>query len=345
MIRGKTGVPGRMNLHIGLTYDLRAEYLAEGWSEEEAGEFDSESTIEAIEETLGELGHQVERIGRCRELAQRLVAGDGWDLVFNIAEGARGRSREAQVPALLECFGLAYTFCDPLTAALTLDKGLAKRVVRDAGLPTADFMVVETAEDMEGLEPGYPVFVKPCAEGTGKGIGPESVVGDDGALKRVCNRLLEEFDQPALVEAFLPGREVTVGIVGTGRHARALGVMEIVLLEGAERDVYSFRNKELCEERVLYRLVEPGSLHREAIETALGCYRVLGCRDAGRVDLRADGEGRLHFIEVNPIAGLHPEHSDLPILNRLSGRTYRELLGDIVTSALERIDGRWGPAS
>lgn len=325
-------------MHIGMTYDLRSEYLALGWNEEDAGEFDTESTIAALEQTLETLGHRVQRIGRCVELTRRLAAGERWDLVFNIAEGARGRSREAQVPALLECFDVPYTFCDPLTAALTLDKAMAKRVVRDAGLPTAAFAVAERAEDLRTLDLVLPLFVKPCFEGTGKGIGRESIVRDTDALEAVTRRLLQGFCQPVLVEAYLPGREVTVGVVGTGRDARALGVLEVVLLDGAEADVYSFQNKELCEERVLYRLVDPGPVAEEAAALALECYRVLGCRDAGRVDLRADREGRLHFIEVNPLAGLHPEHSDLPILNRLVGRTYEQLIRDIVASAMRRYE-------
>ncbi|MFH0963106.1 MAG: D-alanine--D-alanine ligase [Planctomycetota bacterium] len=326
-------------MRIALTYDLRSEYLALGWTEEEAAEFDSDSTIVAIEETLSQLGHGVERVGRCQELAKRLVQGDKWDLVFNIAEGARGRSREAQVPALLECFDVPYTFCDPLTAALTLDKALAKRVVRDAGLPTPDFVFVESPEDARRINLPFPLFVKPRAEGTGKGIDAKSVVRDAPALVRACDEMLARFPEGLLVEVFLPGREVTVGVVGTGRHTRALGVMEIVLREDAEREVYSFRNKELCEERVHYRLTENGALWDEAERIALASYRVLGCRDAGRVDLRADADGRLHFLEVNPLAGLHPEHSDLPILNRLVGRTYRALIADIVTSASERVQG------
>ena len=332
-----------MKLHIGLTYDLRADYLALGWSEEQAGEFDSEATIIALEETLRELGHHVQRIGRCVDLARRLVVGDRWDLVFNIAEGAWGRSREAQVPALLECFRIPYTFCDPLTAALTLDKALAKRVVRDAGLPTADFALVEDLDDLHDLRLPFPLFAKPCAEGTGKGIGPESVVADLPSLERLSRRLLDTFQQPVLVEEFLPGREVTVGILGTGPDARALGVMEIVLRDHAEPGVYSFNNKELCEDRVLYRLVEPGPFQRQAAHMALECYRVLGCRDAGRVDLRADRRDRLCFVEVNPLAGLHPEHSDLPILNRLAGRRYRDLIQDILTSAADRIHARGCP--
>jgi D-alanine-D-alanine ligase len=323
-------------MRIGLTFDLRTEYLAMGWSAEDAAEFDTEATIQSIESGLRELGHEVTRIGRCQALARRLAAGERWDLVFNFCEGARGRSREAQVPALLECFDIPYTFCDPVTAGLTLDKALAKRVVRDAGLPTPDFLRVEAIEDLQSLSMPFPLFAKPLAEGTGKGIDAASVCRDRAALEAACRRLIERFRQPVLVEEFLPGREVTVGLVGTGRDARVLGVMEVRLLQTAEKGVYSYQNKEQCEQRVEYRLVEPGPFRDEAARVALACYRLLGCRDAARLDLRADAQGRPNFLEANPLAGMNPSHSDLPILNGLLGNTYRDLLAEILRSAMKR---------
>jgi D-alanine-D-alanine ligase len=325
---------------IGLTYDLRADYATLGFPPEALAEFDSEETIAALDRTLAQLGHRVERLGHLRALVPRLAAGERWDLVFNLCEGLAGRSREAQVPALLEAYGLRYTFGDPLTLALTLDKAMAKRVVRDAGLATPDFFTVETpAEGAAAARRGvlaYPLFAKPNAEGTGKGITTRSVLSGPGDLERVTADLLARYRQPVLVESYLSGREFTVGVLGTGARARALGVMEVTLLDNAEPGVYSFTNKELCEDRVRYALVADPDLTRDASELAVGAYRALGCRDAGRVDLRADSDGTLHFLEVNPLAGLHPTHSDLPILAALAGWTYPKLIAAIVSSALER---------
>lgn len=323
-------------MKIALAYDLKADYLALGWTPTEVAEFDSEKTIAGIEGALRQLGHSTERVGRCAELAKRLVAGQRWDLVFNICEGARGRSREAQAPAVCELFDQLYTFCDPLTAALTLDKGLTKRVVRDAGLRTPEFLQVESLGDLDRLTLPFPLFAKPIAEGTGKGIDESSIVRDRAALERVCKSLLAEHHQPVLIEEFLPGRETTVGIVGTGHEARALGVMEVVLLDSAEKGVYSLHNKENWHGRVQYKLMEPGRFSDECAELSLAAYRLLGCRDGGRVDVRADAQGRPHFLEVNPLAGLTPEYSDLPILNDLIGRSYAQLIGDIVDSAMKR---------
>ncbi len=157
------------------------------------------------------------------------------------------------------------------------------------------------------------------------------------ALNNVCLDLLERYQQPVLLEPFLPGREFTVGIIGTGRDARSVGVLEVILRPEAESDTYSYTNKELYEELVTYRLVRDATAERAA-DIALRSWRGLGCRDAGRVDLRADSKGMPNFIEVNPLAGLHPEHSDLPILCTKTGISYQELIGDIMESALRRLE-------
>ena len=323
-------------MKIALSYDLKSDYIALGWTPAQAAEFDSEATLAGIEGALHQLGHSTERVGRCAELARQLAAGRRWDLVFNLCEGAWGRSREAQAPALCELFDQPYTFCDPLTAALTLDKGMAKRVIRDGGLRTPAFLLVETLSDLDRMALPFPLFAKPVAEGTGKGIDASSIIRDRAALERVCKGLLATHRQPALVEEFLPGRETTVGIVGTGSDARALGVLEVVLLEKAEKGVYSFHNKENWHGKVEYRLTEPGAFSDACAALALAAYRLLGCRDAARVDLRADALGRPHFLEVNPLAGLTPGYSDLPILNELIGRSYAQLIDDIVNSAMKR---------
>ncbi|MEJ5375792.1 MAG: D-alanine--D-alanine ligase [bacterium] len=322
-------------MKIGITYDLREQYLALGYGEEETAEFDQPQTIQAIQETLQELGHFVKSIGNAQSLMAHLLAGERWDLVFNIAEGLRGFGREALVPALLEAYDIPYTFSDPLVLTVTLHKPTAKRLVRDLGLPTPEFCVVESAEEIGSVQLPYPLFLKPVAEGTGKGITESSCVGSPQELQREALRLLTRFSQPVLVESFLPGREFTVGILGTGKNARVLGVMEVVLLEGAEVGAYSYKNKEQCERFVQYRKAE-GAKACEAADLALCAWRGLGCRDAGRVDLREGPDGRIQFLEVNPLAGLHPHHSDLPILCKMHDISYKELIGAIVESALSR---------
>jgi len=320
---------------VGLTYDLRDDYLAEGFGEEETAEFDRPDTIDAIESALRSLGYVTDRIGHARALVARLAAGDRWDVVFNIAEGMRGVGRESQVPALLDIYGIPYTFSDPVVLGISLHKGMTKRVLRDAGLPTPEFVVVEGPEDVAEVRIPPPLFVKPVAEGTGKGITASSRIDDAGALAAACRDLIARFRQPVLVERFLPGRELTVGVVGTGRDAEALGTLEVALLPGAEVQAYSYTNKEHCESLVDYRLVADDAA-RQAESLALAAWRTLGCRDAGRVDLRADERGLLQILEVNPLAGLHPAHSDLPILCSRIGMAYEVLIDRIMRSALAR---------
>jgi len=295
---------------IGLTYDLRNDYLAEGFSEDDTAEFDREDTIQAIQQTLQDVGYETDRIGNIKQLTRRLAAGERWDMVFNIAEGFRGYGREAQVPALLDAYEIPYTFSDPLVLCLTLHKAMTKAVVRDLGIATPDFRVIESMSDLELFDLPFPVFAKPVAEGTSKGITAASKIWSENQLISVCARSLFAYKQPVLVEAFLPGREFTVGIVGTGKDARAIGVMEVILRDTAESDVYSYQNKERCD-----------------------------CRDAGRVDIRADANAVPNFMEVNPLAGLHPQHSDLPIIANLVGLPYRSLLEAILDSAFARVQG------
>lgn len=323
-------------MKIGVTYDLRTDYLAEGWTEQEVAEFDRPDTIDALERELRTLGHDVDRIGHVKKLVERLARGDRWDLVFNIAESLHGRGREAVIPALLEQYEIAYTFSDPLLMAMTLDKGITKRVVSSLGVNTPKFAVVASEGDIRRVNMAFPLFAKPIAEGSSKGVDARSKVTSTQELDEVCCRLLREFRQPVLVEEYLPGREFTIGITGTGDTGRVIGVMEVHYQAGADAGVYTYRNKEDCETLIRYSLAAD-DLARASAELALTVWRGLGCRDSGRVDVRADASGKPSFVEINPLAGLNPEHSDLPIMATLAGIGYHELIRRIVSSASERV--------
>lgn len=324
---------------IGLTYDLRSEYLAAGHSEEAAAAFDREETLVALEAALHSLGHSTARIGHARALVANLAAGERWDLVFNLAEGLHGVAREAQVPAILDVYGIAYTFSDPLVMALTLHKALTKTVVRAAGIPTPDFVVIEHVDAVAAVELPFPLFAKPVAEGACKGISAASKVADRAALYTVVAELLTTYQQPVLLETYLPGREFTVGLVGTGADAEVLGTLEIVLRAGAEPGAYTSANKERGEELVEHRLVQAQEdpAVGAAEQLALAAWKTLQCRDAGRVDLRCDASGAPSFLEVNPLAELHPTHSMLPLLATALGIPYEQLVGRIVGSASTRV--------
>jgi D-alanine-D-alanine ligase len=322
-------------MRIGVTYDLRADYLAMGYGEEETAEFDSEITIAALCDALTALGYETSRIGGIRRLAEKLVAGERWDCVFNFCEGLKGVSREAQAPALLEAYDIPYVFSDPLTLALALDKAMAKHIVRAYGVPTPDFAVIESLDDARRIALPFPLFLKPVAEGSGKGIHAKSKVANARELAQVAEELLAQFRQPVLVETFLPGREYTVGITGTGADAESLGVMEVIFGDKATAHGYGYENKEFFEGRMTYRLVE-GAEGKAAADVALAAWRALRCRDGGRIDLRCDANGQPSFIEVNPLAGLNPERSDLIFIARFKNMSYGELIGRIMAAFHKR---------
>jgi D-alanine-D-alanine ligase len=322
-------------MKIGLTYDLRTDYLNEGYTMEETAEFDKEETIAGIEEALIELGHQTKRIGHARNLMQALLAGERWELVFNICEGMNGDSRESLVPALLDAYQIPYVFSGAVTLGISLNKAFTKQIIRDAGINTPPFLVVNHPDDLKCCELNYPLFAKPNAEGTGKGIDGRSVINTAEQLTEVCQFLLNKFKQPVLVEEYLPGREFTVGVVGNGHDARVVGAMEVIYADGVN-DIYSYDNKENYKGRIHYKPVT-GELLEQCKDISLKAWNALNAYDGGRLDVRVDRFGKISFIEINPLAGLNSVHSDLPILCRMNGIEYPQLIGMIVDAAIKRI--------
>lgn len=323
-------------MNIGFTYDLKSDYIAMGFSEQEAAEFDAPETIEGIVTALHQLGHTVDPIGNVQSLLNRLSKGDRWDIVFNICEGLYGVGREAQVPAILDVFQIPYVFSDVMVLSMTLHKGMTKHIIRDLGIPTAPFFVVHNMQEAEQMYLPFPLFVKPVAEGTGKGIGPRSKVNNQQELNDICQSLLQEFNQPVIVETFLPGREITVGVTGNGDESNVIGMMEVLFGEKEHTGIYSYDNKAHYEEFISYIPVE-GDLYDMCRQVALNSWRGLGCRDGGRVDLRLDEKGVPNFMEVNPLPGLNPIHSDLPILAGMAGISFQELIQMILDAAIKRI--------
>ncbi len=321
-------------MKIGFTYDLRSDYLKQGYSKEETAEFDKESTIEGIELAIRQSGHEPERIGNAPALMKSLLDGKRWDMVFNIAEGLYGEGRESLVPALLDNYKIPYVFSGPVTLGISLNKAFAKQIVRDHGVNTPKFHVVAQSSDIEYVNLEYPLFAKPISEGTGKGITSKSLISTKAELGKVCTTILSKFNQPVLVEEFLPGREFTVGVIGTGEDAYVPGAMEIIYINDTQQ-IYSYDNKENYENRIEYQAVK-GELLEECKKVALNSWKALNCFDGGRVDVKVDRHGKMSFIEVNPLAGLNPVISDLPILCQLNGKSFQELINEILASAIKR---------
>jgi len=320
---------------VGLTYDLKDEWRQRGYGDEAIAEMDSVVTIDAIEASLEKLGLETVRIGSIFSLVEFLAAGRRADLIFNISEGLYGLLRESQVPALLDAYRIPYVFSDSFTLAITLHKELAKAKVRASGIPTAESVLIERLDEVDRVILPYPLFAKPVGGGTGMGITARSRVEDVDELRVVCSSLLGEYGQPVLVERFLAGREFTVGITGSGREATCVGAMEIIVDEKSDGGIYSYKSKQEYLEVTRYVKAE-GEAKQACERVALASWRALDCRDGGRVDVKMDSSGVPHFLEVNPLAGLHPIDSDLPILSRMHGLTYDDLIARIMASACKR---------
>ncbi len=328
-------------MKIGITYDLKADLPASAdLPDDFQEEFDSPVTIDAIAAALEGLGHQVERLGDGRELLEHLLH-DPPDFVFNIAEGhGIGRSREARVPAVLEMLGIPYTGSDPLTLSVTLDKDCAKRLVQSAGVTVPRWAAWGPDDRLDeiGTRRHLPwtAIVKPAWEGSSKGIRGKCVADTPEELIEAIENHRRAYRQPILVEEYIEGDELTVGIVGNS-PPQIIGVMRVLPTQKEERFIYSLEVKRDYLQRVRYEC--PARLPPErlrAVEVAaLDVYRTLGCRDVARIDFRLK-DGMPYFLEVNPLPGLNPESSDLVILARLAGWSYEQLIESILRAAVTR---------
>ncbi|MGK3966435.1 ATP-grasp domain-containing protein [Sorangium sp. So ce1667] len=336
----------RSSLRVGFTYNMKRgeAAAADGGAAGKAGssavydseaEFDSPRTIQAIANAIESYGHTVVPLEATPDLPRALTAA-GVDVVFNIAEGLRGRGREAQVPALCELLGIPYSGSDATTLSLALDKGLTKQILRAAGIETAEWQVVTTGR--EKLKPfRYPVIVKPNAEGTSKGITSASVVKDEAAARAAAKQLVDRYHQPALIEEYITGREFTVGLLGE-RRPKVLPPMEVVFVDPPTYPVYGYEEKQTDTPRVRFQCpaqLTPSELRRVE-KVVRDTFAALACRDVARVDLRMTKDGRVYVIEINPLPGLTPDFSDLCVIAKVAGMDYRSLIGEIMAGCLKR---------
>jgi D-alanine-D-alanine ligase len=324
-------------LRIGFTYNMKRVDSKAGNDAE--AEYDAPETIEAIRAALESYGHVVVALEATAELPRQLME-TPVDLVFNIAEGVSGRSREAVVPALCELMGIPYTGSDAATLSIALDKALSKRVLRQHGIATPEFQVMETGRERLSPKLRFPLIVKPNQEGSSKGVSAQvSVVDQEEALRAVVREIIERYRQPALIEDYIAGREFTVGLLGDKRP-RVLPPMEIRFRDQANpRPVYDYQIKQEWEKHVEYECpaqltqVELKAIERVARET----FTALDCRDVARVDLRVNAKGEVWVLEVNPLPGLTPDYSDLCLIAKAANIDYRSLIGEILAGGLKRL--------
>jgi len=327
-------------MRIGLSYDLKETIAIQQASCDDAfEEYDSLEILELIAAALEAKGHTVTMLGGGREFLGKILH-DKVDFVFNIAEG-RGtyRSREAQVPSILEMLDIPYSGSDPQCLAICLDKPLTKKLVASEGVSTPNWRVINDRQELRQIDTWafpFPAIVKPAYEGSSKGIRLNSVVEDAKQAIEVIESLLEKYQQPAMVEEVILGDEVTVGIIGNS-PPKVLGVMRIL---PKQRDSYFIYNLDV--KRNYLDLVEyecPAGLEEKVLQciqvSSLRAFKALGCRDFARLDFRISTAGVPYFLEINPLPGLGAQ-SDLVIMAEKMGWSHRQLISAVLNAARER---------
>ncbi|MBN1690621.1 MAG: D-alanine--D-alanine ligase [Dehalococcoidia bacterium] len=328
-------------MKIGLAFDLKDDIEAGGdYPEDALEEYDSIKVVKAISHSLHSLGHRTVNLGGGRKFLVNILK-TKVDFVFNIAEG-RGnlRSREAQAPAVLEMLNVPYSGSDPLTLAVTLDKPLAKQIVTSAGVTTPPWLTVKSTQDIESLRGQsipLPAFVKPAFEGSSKGIRLTSRMDTAGKALAAARALLRRYGQPVIIEKYIEGEEITVGITGNTPPS-IVGIMRVLPKKKFKTFVYSLEIKRDWRKLVDYEC--PAQLERATLkrikEFSIKAYRALGCRDCARIDFRVAANGMPYFLEANPLPGLNPDSGDLPIMSYKMGWDYRRLIRTILEAALAR---------
>jgi len=327
-------------MRIGLSYDLKETIAIQQASCDDAfEEYDSSETVELIAAALEAEGHTVTMLGGGREFLGKILH-EKVDFVFNIAEG-RGtyRSREAQVPSILEMLDIPYSGSDPQCLAICLEKPLTKKLVASEGVNTPTWRVISDRQELrqiDGCDFPFPAIIKPAYEGSSKGIRLTSVVEDAKQAIEVMESLLEKYHQPAMLEEVILGDEVTVGIVGNS-PPKVLGMMRILPKQRDTYFIYSLEVKRNYLELVDYEC--PAGLEEKVLQrlqiSSLRAFEALGCRDFARLDFRISTAGVPYFLEINPLPGLG-NYSDLVIMAKKMGWSHRQLISTVLNAALER---------
>jgi D-alanine-D-alanine ligase len=340
----------------------------EGMSDDYWDDLDSEKTVEAILEAVRQAGHEAAFYEGDADLPDKLRKNRP-DICFNICEAHFGDSREAQVPAMLEMLRIPYTHSKVLTLALCLDKPMTKRILNWHELPTPAFQTFERIDEPLDDDVTFPLFVKPAREGTSVGISEKSIVHNDAQLREQLKYIFDTYKQTALVERYIAGREITLGVVGNiaGFSARRLPLrlygtsrrtpgdlndiqsggllflppMEVDLKPFENSDqIYTNRLKTDLADQLTYMV--PAPLTREQIDElnwlTAAVFRVTGCNDTARVDFRLDETDNFkpYILEINPLPGLAPGISDLVIEADAINISHAELINRILDAALRR---------
>jgi D-alanine-D-alanine ligase len=322
-------------LKVGIACNLKTEH-----ADDAQAEFDEPSTVEAIKSALLKGGYDAFVIEATTDFPQK-VKETKPDIVFNIAEGLKGRTREGQVPAILDYLGVPYTGSDATALGVALDKVMTKRLVKDANVITPGFFTINSDDFAIPVGFSFPAILKPNAEGSSKGISDKSVAKNEQELREKAKEELRLYGNDLLAESYIDGREFTVGLLGNSSSLKVFEPMELIYkkLRG-DYKVYSYEVKRNFEQYISYRCPAeiPQDINRKLKEAAKTAFNVLGCKDLARVDFRLGQDGTVFFIEANPLPGLAPNYSDYPMLAQFNGVSYDELVCAVLEAALKRLN-------
>jgi D-alanine-D-alanine ligase len=333
-------------MKIALTYNLKekdatkpADYFSE---------FDSQETINAIISAIRNRGHEVHAVNAGEANLFSYFKKNRVDIVFNIAEGKSGKFRESEIPAILDYLNIPYTGSNTFSLALALNKAVTKKILKAENIPTPQFQVF--AKGDEELDPAlkFPIIVKPNCEGSAKGITASNVVHSKDALYEKAKEIINIYKQEVLVEEFIHGKELTVGVLENGK-VTALPILEIdftACVKSGEY-FYSWRMKEFqgdAELGLVPTFYCPARLDKETEEKvkqiAIRTHQAIGCFDISRTDIRLDKDNVPYVLEINPLPGLDPKESNFPVMAYAAGMKYDDLIDSILMSARERYYGK-----
>jgi D-alanine-D-alanine ligase len=323
-------------LAIGLTYDLKTDYIPDVDDPKDvSAEFDPPRVVEILEEALKTLGHEVIRIGNARQVLDN-IKDIKVDIVFNIAEGLKGRNRESQVPIILEMMDIPFVGADGLTLGLTLDKVLAKKVFLTENLLTPKYFEADTLDKIDGKCMNYPLIVKPKFEGSSKGIDDDSLVRDPASMRKQIEKIINVYDEPALVEEFIEGKELTAALLGN-EDPEVLPLVQVKIDDKLDLGELFYTYERINSDKLQY--VCPAQISRELTEKindiAVAAYKAVGCKDFGRVDFRIDNQGNPYVLEVNPLPCLAIDDA-YGVTAKVLGISFEDMINRILTEALKR---------
>ncbi|MDD5347164.1 MAG: ATP-grasp domain-containing protein [Candidatus Omnitrophica bacterium] len=329
-------------MKIALTYNLKVKDATK--PADYASEYDSEETINAISSALRSQGHHVEFVEVSRQNLFSVLKDSRVDMVFNIAEGKHGKFRESEIPAILDYLEIPYTGSSTLSLAVALNKALTKKILKAENIPTPAYQLFTSGEEEVDPSLRFPLIVKPNFEGSAKGITRNNVVDNKAELYLKVKELINSYNQQALVEEFIEGKELTVGVLENGT-ALVLPVLEIDFSSAATSGeyFYSWRMKEFqgdSQQGLTPTFHCPARLDKDTEdlvkETALLTHRAIGCFDISRTDIRLSPDNVPYVLEINPLPGLNPKESNFPLMAYAAGMKYEDLIDSIVTSAQQR---------